>query len=432
MATRRNLTDRGLRALAKKPAKPGTTYDVADSVVGGLRVRVSETGRLTFVLLGRFGGSSNPTRRALGTYGELTLEQARTKAREWLGMIGCGIDPAVAAERERQAALRTQANTFGSVAEEYIARKIAKTAKARASELEIRNELIARWEERPIADITRHDVIRMAEEIGERAPYQAHNVFGHCRALFNWAIARGVYGLETSPCDRLKPADMIGRKEARSRVLSDDELRALWKATGALDYPYGPLFRLLALTGQRKSEVAEARWSEIDLQAKRWVIPAERMKADAPHVVPLSDAAMEVLRGLPRFARGDCLFSTTFGARPVNGFSKAKDRLDAAIAAELGAAPPPFVLHDIRRTVRTRMSAFTSSDVAELVIAHTRPGLRKVYDLHAFEDEKREALDKWAARLRSIVEPAPPNVIIFENPDRKVTDLAGGKAAQHR
>lgn len=357
---------------------------------------------MTFVLLGRFGGSNNPTRRALGTYGELTLEQARTKAREWLGMVGRGIDPAIVVERERQAA---------SVAEEYIARKVIRTAKARESERDIRNELVSRWGNRPIADISRHDVIRMAEEIGERAPYQAHNVFGHCRALFNWGVARGVYGLETSPCDRLKPADLIGRKEARSRVLGDDELRALWKATKALGYPYGPLFELLALTGQRKSEVAEARWSEFDIQAKRWVIPAERMKADAPHVVPLSDAAIEVLQNLPRFRKGDYLFSTDFGARPVNGFSKAKSRLDKLMTAELSATPPPFVLHDIRRTVRTRMSAFASSDVAELVIAHTRPGLRRVYDLHSFEAEKRDALDKWAARLRAIVEPKSGNVV---------------------
>ena len=114
-----------------------------------------------------------------------------------------------------------QANTFGAVAEEYITRKIAKTEKAKESERDIRNELIARWGERPITEVTRHDVVEMAEEIAKRAPYQAHNVFGQCRALFNWAIARGLHGLETSPCDRLKPADLIGRKEARSRVLSD-------------------------------------------------------------------------------------------------------------------------------------------------------------------------------------------------------------------
>lgn len=135
------------------------------------------------------------------------------------------------------------------------------------------------------------------------------------------------------------------------------------------------------------------------------------MKAAAPHVVPLSDVAVKVLKGLPRFRKGDHLFSTTFGDKPVNGFSKAKSRLDNLMTTELGEEPPEFVLHDIRRTVRTRMSAFVSSDVAELVIAHARPGLRRVYDLHSFEQEKREALDKWAARLRSIVEPPPENVI---------------------
>ena len=408
------LTDRTLRAL--KPAEKGKTYDVWDAVVPGLGVRISDSGRRTFVLVARYPGSRNSTRRALGEYGALTLEQARAKARDWIEMIRKGTDPAREEERERLAAIRTQANTFGAVAEEYLVRKIAKTARARANELEIRNELIARWGNRPIAEITRHDVVKMAEEIGARAPYQAHNVFGHCRALFNWAIARGLYGIETSPCDRLRPGDLIGRKEARSRVLNDTELHALWKATETIGYPYGDLFRMLTITGQRKSEVAEARWPEIDLQAKLWSIPAERMKADAPHLVPLSDIANELLVNLPRFKRGDFLFSITAGEKPVNGFSKAKTRLDKVMAEELGADPPAFVLHDIRRTIRTRLSGLpVSSDVAELVIAHARPGLRRVYDLYSFESEKRHALDLWAARLRDIVEPAPENVVQFES-----------------
>ena len=213
---------------------------------------------------------------------------------------------------------------------------------------------------------------------------------------------------KSSPCDRLKPADLIGRKEARSRVLDDRELKALWHASEALGYPYGDLLRLLAITGQRKSECAEAPWDEFDLDGKLWAIPAARMKADAPHVVPLSDMAIEVLQGLRRFRAGNFLFSTTYGANPVNGFSKAKARLDRAMADALGAAPAPFVLHDIRRTVRTRMSALPiSSDVAELIIAHARPGLRRVYDLYAFEAEKRCALDLWAGKLATIVSERP-------------------------
>ena len=170
------------------------------------------------------------------------------------------------------------------------------------------------------------------------------------------------------------------------------------------------------LTGARRSEVAEARWSEFDLQKKLWTIPAERMKAEAAHVVPLSDDAVAILSALPRFKSGDCLFSTSYGRIPVNSFHKAKAKLNAAMLAELnGARLPDFVVHDIRRTVRTQLSAIPNiSDlVRELVIGHTKPGLHKVYDQYAYLEEKRFALDVWAARLRSIVEPPPVNVVDF-------------------
>jgi integrase len=186
-------------------------------------------------------------------------------------------------------------------------------------------------------------------------------------------------------------------------------------------YPYGPLFKLLILTGQRKSEVAEAQWSEIDSTKKIWTIPAGRMKARAAHVLPLSDDAMEVLRSLPRFDGGDYLFSVQFGKRPVAAFSAAKARFDAEMLKVIREAEPKaklagFVIHDIRRTVRTGLSAIPNiSDlVRELVIAHTKPGLHKVYDQYAYFDEKRFALDAWAARLRSIVEPPPAHVVVLQ------------------
>src|SRR4029077_4991440 len=135
---------------------------------------------------------------------------------------------------------------------------------------------------------------------------------------FNWAISRGVYGIDQSPCDRMRPRDVIGRKALRSRVLSDAEIAALWGASGKLGYPYGPLFRLLLVTGQRKSEVSEARWSEFDLDKRLWTIPADRMKADAAHEVALSAEAIAILKDLPTFRNSNYLFSTTFGAKPVN------------------------------------------------------------------------------------------------------------------
>lgn len=363
--------------------------------------------------MARYPRSKNPTRRALGTYGELTLEQARAKARKWLALIEQGKDPKIEEERLRAAEQRKRASTFAAVAEDFIKDKLPGERNGREVERDIRREFMPAWGGRPVADITPFDVVQIVKAAKDRgSPYQAHNLLGIVRRLFSWAIAQHAYGLETSPCDRLKPKSLIGPKAARTRVLDDAEIRALWQATETIPYPYGPLFRMLALTGQRKSEVAEARWSEFDLTKKLWTIPAERMKADAPHVIPLSKEVLEILEALPRFERGDYLFSTTSGASPVNSFSKGKARLDKAMAAALGREVAPFVIHDIRRTMRTGLSALPVPDlVRELVIGHTKPGLHKVYDQHAYLDEKRHALELWAKRLRDIVTPPPANVV---------------------
>jgi integrase len=405
-----NLTDRYLRSL--KP-KTGKRYEKLDSVVPGLAIRVSETGVKSFVLIARYGGSPNPARRSLGEYGEITLEQARDKARKWIEMVHQGKDPKADEERIRLENLRRQKNTFAAVAEEFIQRAISKNRTAAPVEREIRREFISRWGPRAITDITQHDIRAMLDEVVDRgSPYQAHNLFAHIRRIFNWAISRGSYGLEHSPCDRMRPGDVIGKRDVRQRVLTPTELRAFWSATEKLGYPFGPMFRLLLITGQRRSEVAEARWPEFDLGRERlWTVPASRMKGNAAHVVPLTPDAIAILESLPRFKRGDYLFSTTFGERPVSGFSKAKRRLDALMTTELGALDE-FRVHDLRRSMRTGLSALPVPDlVRELVIAHTKPGLHKVYDLHAYESEKRHALELWAARLRSIVEPPPAKVV---------------------
>lgn len=350
----------------------------------------------------------------------ISLEDARRKAAKWHSLLAQGIDPRVDEERLRLAERRRAENSFEAVAEEFIRLAVIgpkpdkpKQRKGPVVARELRREFITRWGKRPIDSITAHDVVAVLDEaVARGAPYQAHNLLGHVRRLFNWAIARGVYGIDRSPCDRMKPADVIGRKAVRARTLTDEELRGLWAATERMGYPFGPLFQLLALTGQRKSEVANARWSEFDLKAKVWTIPPELMKGDHPHVVPLAQGPLDILEALPRFNKGDHLFSTTFGQKPVSGFAKAKARLDRLMAEELGKGPTPFVIHDIRRTVRTRLSALPVPDlVRELVIAHTKPGLHKVYDQHAYLNEKRHALELWAERLRDIVSLPPENVV---------------------
>ena len=189
-------------------------------------------------------------------YGAVSLEGARAKARNWLALIQQGTDPKVQEERQRREELRKLQTTFASVAEDFIQRHVKGQRRARDTEREIRKELVERWEARPVSDITREDVVRLVEEIADRpAPYLAHIVLGHLRSLFNWAINRGTYGLESSPCDRIKPAAIIGPKVPRQRVLEDPELASLWRASEALGYPFG------RYTGSCCSqEPARAKW----------------------------------------------------------------------------------------------------------------------------------------------------------------------------
>ena len=407
------LSDTFVRALQAAPA--GERHDYWDTKVTGFGVRVTDRGAKSFVLYARFPPAGMPARRALGDASKMGLAAARKKAREWLDLIEQGRDPKETARQLTLKAQRANRTTFAIVAEEWLRDAVqGKQRKAREVEADVRREFIARWGSKPITEITALDVRDVIREVKARAPAQARNVLGYAKRLFDWAVAQDVYGLDVSPAEKLRPKDIIGKKVLRQRVLADAELRALWLAADKLTYPYGPLFKMLALTGQRKSEVADARWREIDQAKKLWTIPPERMKGDAAHVVPLTDDVMTILATLPRFKKGDHLFSTTLGAKPVNGFSKAKQRLDQEMAADLAGEVDPFVIHDIRRTMRTGLSALPIPDrVRELVIAHAQPGLHKVYDQYAYEIEKRQALELWAARLRAIITPLPANVVAF-------------------
>jgi integrase len=424
---KRNLTDRTLKAL--KPAKQGRHYDVMDSGVPGLGVRVSDTGRRTFVLIARYpGGSGNPTRRALGEYGALTLEAARGKARDWLELIKKGVDPRDQEERARLAEQQKRKNTFAAVAEDFITEKLPGERRGKEVERDIRREFIPSWGGLAITDVTDLHVLSVIKAKKRTAPAQARNLLGIAKRLFAWAVDQRCYGLKASPCEHLKPSKIIGKKGSSGRILSDDEIFALWRAATRLPYPHGPVYQLLLLTALRLNEAADGSRPELDTRNRLWTIPAERMKGKngeaRAHVVPLTDDVLVVLQALPRFRKGQYLFSTTFGTTPVWVSDKVKKRVDLrmlrtlrALARRRGDDPdavklPRWTNHNIRHTVRSQLSRLKVTEEArEAVLAHVRPGIKGVYDHHDYLDEKREALELWAARLRTIVEPPPANVI---------------------
>jgi integrase len=359
---RKNLTDRLLRSL--KPR--ADHYDIMDTIIPSMGVRVLKSGKISFTLHGRFPGSPSFTRRALGRYGELTLLQAREKAREWLRLIERGVDPQARREQERQAAERERQNTFAAVAEDFIRIKLPGERKGREVERDIRREFIPVWGRRPITQITARDVRDLIRAKAQTARPQARNLLGYAKRLFAWAVDQDCYGLEVSPAAMLKPSKLVGDKVSGDRTLSDVELFALWRTAERTPYPVGPAYQMLVLTALRLNEVADAQWSEFDLSDKLWIIPKERMKGKngkaRAHAVPLTEDMVDVLNKLPRFDRGDYLFSTTLGSSPVWVGRKVKNRIDKrmlhtlrALARRRGEDPAnvrlaPWVNHDIRRS----------------------------------------------------------------------------------
>ena len=263
----KRLTDTALQAL-----KPGVAYEVRDKVTPGLVVRVTPKGTRSFMLKARFGGSKNPTRRLLGTYdphalpeataGAITLETARRKARQWMAVVKTGRDPA-----KEEAA--KAAGAFAAVAEDYIKKAVIgpdpdnpRHRQWVQTSRDIRKVFIPRWGGKHLTDIKRADIVAFIKEHGERAPGHTRNFYITLHGIFGWARDQHEYGLEHSPCEGIKVSALLGSKPNRKRVLSDDELRAMWVNT-RMGYPFGSILKLLMLTGLRKNEVAQATWSEI-------------------------------------------------------------------------------------------------------------------------------------------------------------------------
>jgi len=401
-----NFTDRGLKALKAPRAGRATHWDAGLPNFG---VRVTFTGSACFIvmryvdrkLLRRSIGRPWHVPLPKGAKLPTSLEAARDEARQSLADMARGVDPKEKRKAQVRVAARLRENTFASVADAFIADHVVKLRSAKNVTAHIRKVLIPAFGERPIGEITRPEMVALIRDIKKRAPHSAYHALAYARKLFAWAIVQDVYGLESSPCDRIFAKDLIGQAAPRDRVLADNELAAIWHATDTLGVPFGPFVRMLMITGQRRSEVAQATWGEIDLDNALWTIPPERMKGDAAHLVPLSPPAVKLLRELHKTrGAGEFVFMTTDGKLPISAFSQNKVRLDGMLESVA-----PWRFHDLRRTVRTGLGGLKiATTVAELVIAHAQPGLHKTYDRHSYQEEKRHALNAWADKLMDAVE----------------------------
>jgi integrase len=412
----RKLTDLFVER-AKPPALGRIEY--FDAAFPGLALRITENGGKSWCAFYRFKGRLR--RFTLGRYPAIKPMQARREAAAALERVREGVDPAE--EKRARHEMRTpETDTFGAVAHDYLERHHRKNSRESTfleAKRDIERNLLTKWRSRPIASISRRDVLDLIDGIIARgAEVQANRTLGRLRALFNWAIEKD--RVAASPIARMK---LPTREQARDRVLSDDELRWFWQASDEIGWPFGPFAKLLLLTAQRRDEVAGMEWREIDLVKRVWTIPRHKAKNDRVHEVQLSDAALDVLRSLPRV--GDGLVFTTTGETPVSGFSKAKRRLDelmleakqAEVGTRKGDAIAGWTLHDLRRTAATGMAQMNfPPHVVDKVLNHvsgTIRGVAAVYNRFAYLDERRAALEAWGNYLAGQIQMTSSNVIKF-------------------
>ncbi len=406
------MTEPGIAKMAKAPK--GKRLERFDSGADGLALRITDRGTKTWNICYHFPtaeGVLKHHRVTLGQWPAVGLAQAREEARMIKAEVGSGIDPRArragahaAAKTEAQAEAR---KTFRAIAENYIALECPGLQRAAETEAIIRRELLPPWSARHTASLRRSDLTELTDRlIVTGTPMAAHRVYQTATRIFNWALNRG--DIEASPFAAMKPPV---KKVARDRALKDHEIKALWPVLAEMGYPFGQLQQLLLLLGQRRSEVAEMRWPEINPDKREWTIPASRSKSRREHIVPLADAAVDILESLPRFTEGDYVFTTTAGRRPVAGFSKIKLRIDQMLV-DRDTTIENWWIHDLRRTCRTGMARLGVPEiVSERVLNHQAQGLTKVYNLHEYLDEKRDALSRWAQEVQNITEPPPENVV---------------------
>ncbi|MCT8988859.1 site-specific integrase [Chelativorans sp. SCAU2101] len=399
-----------------KLAPPSGRMEIEDEACPGLLLRVTPRGVKSFSVIykvpGEGGVSPNGRllvgrqhRITLGTTPPIELKDARQQARDLMQAASEGRDPR--GERREENLIR-HTNTFEAVRKRFIDRIKPNVQAWKNVERVLKLHVEPHWKDKPLRDIRRAHVHEVLDAlIAEGKVGTAREVKKHLSRLFNWAVDREI--IVDNPVHGLK-RDELGPNEEAGRALTDEELRYIWKAADGLGYPFGPMYKLLILTGQRRGEWASAMRSEVNTE-KRWLeVPKARYKGGRDHIVPMADEVFSIFEGLPVWEGKDYyLLSTTDGKVPVSGFSKAKARLDAAVLKAMRKADPEaqltdYRVHDFRVSCKSRLASLGfKPDISEAVLGHAKVGLERTYNKHEYLDEKREALAAYAKHVMEVV-----------------------------
>jgi integrase len=410
------LTD--LKVLNVKP-NPNKRLEISDAGKPGLHLIVQPNGKKSWAVRYRRLSDRKPRKFTLDGFPSLGV--ARSLAQDVLDKIASGLDPAADKVIEKQRAHTADPRDVESAFVEFMKRHVRKrngqpirwstrceTARLLGLKpdsdgwIRTGNGVLQHWRGRTVESIRKSDVLTLIDNLAESTPIRANRTLAALKTFFGWCIKRDL--LTQSPCAGVDDPSPEVRRE---RPLSDTELAALWRAADVDGYPFGPMLRLILLTGCRCDEVREALWAEFNLPKRKWLIPGARTKNGHEHLVPLSDTAYDLIKGLPRVA-GKALLFTTTGTTAASGTAVFKRRLDKRMLVELREIDPkaklaPWRIHDLRHTFKSWLQmARVPKDVRDAVQNHHSGSMDQYYGHYSFETEKREALDRWADHIEKI------------------------------
>ncbi len=388
-----------------------------DDKLRGFGLKVTPAGNKVFLFQYRLGGRASKTKRyTIGPFGTWTPQQAREEAGRLDQLVGKGIDP-LADKQERQRVATDLA--FDSVADRFLDTEIAVNWKRSFADVKRLLALHVRpvLKDKPLPSIPKGDITALLDRLPVEQVALRRKVWAVLSRFFTWAVAKDL--IERSPLEAAEPPPA---PEARKRWLRDWELRLVWLASEGLGYPFGPFYRLLVLTGQRREEVSALDWRELNRASAEWHIPGGRTKNSEPttvHLSALAIAELDAIAGGDKWKRKGLVFTTT-GTTAVSGYSNAKARLDAAMldlarkeAEEAGEDPDhveiePWRVHDLRRTVATDFQRLgVRFEVTEAALNHVsgaKSGVAGIYQQHDWRPEKRDAFNAWAVGLQRVVD----------------------------